>query len=103
MVIIYDCELTEPPSSIHCFRDVSLYSKIFLGCDNVVKCPKGMRTSYWRWLKGYGAYDFVDEIILQSEKQSGLAVGKRDFIRCDLIDEGNYGNLIAALENIIKK
>ena len=72
MVIIYDCELTEPPSSIICFRDVTLFSKIFLNADNLIKCPKGTRSMYWEWIKGYGAHDFVGQLINYEEKQSGL-------------------------------
>jgi hypothetical protein len=69
----------------------------------VIKCPKGTKTVYWKWLKGYGAHDFIDEIILGSERQSGLTIGRKGLVRCDLIDEGNYGRLIASLGNIIKK
>ncbi len=101
MVLIYDCTLTEPPSSVHCFRDVSLYSKIFLNCDNIVKCPKGTKTAYWKWLKKHGAHDYVDGLILRSEKQRGITIGSNDFIKYDLINELNYINLIAILKNII--
>ena len=101
MVVIYDCELTEPPSSIHCFRDVTLYSKIFLDCENLIKCPRGAKTAYWKWIKGYGAHDFIDQIILRNEKQEGLTVGKNDDIKYDVINETNYINLIAILKNII--
>ena len=101
MVVIYDCELTEPPSSIHCFRDVTLYSKVFLDCENLIKCPNGTKTAYWKWIKGYGAHDFIDQIILRNEKQEGLTVGKNDDIKYDVINETNYINLIAILKNII--
>ena len=101
MVVIYDCELTEPPSSIHCFIDVTLYSKVFLDCENLIKCPNGMKTAYWKWIKGYGAHDFIDQIILRNEKQEGLTVGKNDDIKYDVINETNYINLIAILKNII--
>lgn len=101
MVIIYDCDLTEPPSSVHCFRDVTLYSKIFLECNNLIKCPKGTKTFYWRWLKKNGAHDFVDQIILDSEDQNGLGVGKQELVKCDVLDEVSYINIIALLKNII--
>ena len=76
MVVIYDCSLTEPPSSIHCFRDVTLYSKFFLKNDNVIVCPKGTRSLYWKWIKKYGAHDFVEDLILNHENQVGIEVGK---------------------------
>jgi hypothetical protein len=100
MVIIYDCELTEPPSSIHCFRDVTLYSKIFLGFDNLIKCPKGTRSLYWEWVKKYGAHDFVAELLLREEEQEGLTIGKDDMIKIEFLNETNYGLLINKLKAI---
>jgi hypothetical protein len=100
MVIIYDCELTEPPSSVHCFRDVTLYSEIFLGFENLIKCPKGTRSLYWKWIKQYGAHDFVSQLLLREEEQEGLTVGKNDIIKIDLLNESNYGFLINKLKTI---
>lgn len=100
MVIIYDCELTEPPSSVHCFRDVTLYTKVFLGFDNLIKCPKGTRSLYWKWVKKYGAHDFVAELLLRDEEQEGLTIGKNDMIRVGILNEVNYGLLINKLKTI---
>ena len=72
MVIIFDCQLTEPPSSVHCFRDVTLYSEVFLRNENIIKCPSGTRSFYWEWIKKYGAHDFVKEIISNEEDQEGF-------------------------------
>lgn len=100
MVVIYDSNLTEPPSSIHCFRDVTLYSKFFLNFDNIIKCPKGTRTLYWNWIKKYGAHDFIDDLILENEEESGIVISNENGnIRAERIDEFNYGDLI----NILKR
>lgn len=101
MVLIFDCELTEPPSSVSCFRDVTLYSKVFLDCENLIKCPRGTKTMYWNWIKRYGAHDFVDQIILKEERQEGMTVGQDGYVKFDVIDENSYVNLIAILKNII--
>lgn len=98
MVIIYDSVLTEPPSSVHCFRDVTLYVKVFLEKDNILRCPKGMRTSYWNWIKRYGAHDFIEEIITDEEYQEGLLISKDGPIVCEVLNEINYGDVI----NLIK-
>ena len=99
MIIIYDCELTEPPSSIHCFRDITLFSKIFLNADNLIKCPKGTRSMYWKWIKSYGAHDFVSELLKYEEKESGIVVAKSNAnIKVDLINESNYGLIINNLK-----
>jgi len=99
MVIIYDSVLTEPPSSVHCFRDVTLYVKMFLEKDNILKCPRGTRTSYWNWIKRYGAHDFIEEIITDEESQEGLLVSQSGDIVCEILNEINYGDVI----NLIKR
>jgi len=100
MVVIYGCELTEPPSSIHCFRDVTLYSKVFLRNENILVCPKGTKSIYWGWIKKYGAHDFIEEIITPQEKQSGIYIGYKGYLNIEYINENNYGNLINALKKI---
>jgi len=99
MVIIYDCELTEPPSSIHCFRDITLFSKIFLNADNLIKCPEGTRSMYWRWIKRYGAHDFIEQLLKYEEKQSGVIVARQNAnIKINSINEFNYGTIISTLK-----
>ena len=98
MVIIYDCGLTEPPSSIHCFRDVTLYAEIFLKHDNLLKCPNGTRAMYWNWMKSYGAHDFIQGILKYDEDQSGISVGKDGLIKINLLNEYNYSELIEKIK-----
>lgn len=99
MVIIYDSVLTEPPSSIHCFRDVTLYVKVFFKEDNVLRCPKGTKTSYWKWIKRYGAHDFIDQLITCEEYQEGVLIGKEGQIVCDALSESNYQGIINLIES----
>lgn len=100
MVIIYGCELTEPPSSVHCFRDVTLYSKIFLKNENILTCPKGTRSLYWKWIKRYGAHDFIEELITNQEQENGIYVGKDGYFNIKYINELNYSELISKLIKI---
>lgn len=100
MVIIYDSNLTEPPSSVHCFRDVTLYSKVFLSFNNILRCPKGTRSMYWSWIKKYGAHDFIDQLILEEEEEDGITVSEfGGNVQIKSINESNYGTLI----NILKQ
>ena len=100
MVIIYDCELTEPPSSIHCFRDITLFSKIFLNADNLIKCPNGTRSMYWDWIKRYGAHDFIEQLLKYEENQNGIVVAKQNAnIKIKSINEFNYGKIINILKS----
>jgi hypothetical protein len=74
MNLIIDSIFTEPPSEVSCFRDVTLYSKIFIFEDILLECPIGTRSMYWRWLKKHGAHDFVSDLILNTEKEYGIKI-----------------------------
>ena len=63
MPIIIDATLSEPPSSVTCFRDVTLYANCFIKKNVVIECDRNMRDIYWHWLKRYGAFDFVADIV----------------------------------------
>ena len=99
MVIMYDSMLTEPPSSVYCFRDITLYVQVFLEKDNILVCPKGTRTMYWEWIKKYGAQDFIAELITDKEVEYGLSIGENKSIDINILNEFNYGNVI----NIIRE
>ena len=101
MVIIYDSVLTEPPSSVHCFRDVTLYSNVFLNADNLIKCPKGTRSMYWGWIKKYGAQDFIKELLTEDEDQQGIEVGVDKSLNFKILNESNYNILINKLNMLI--
>ena len=101
MVIIYDSVLTEPPSSVYCFRDVTLYTNIFLKAENILSCPKGMKSMYWKWMKSYGAHDFIEEIIVNEENQLGLTVGIKKNVHCDYINESNLSLVINKIKLVI--
>ena len=50
MNLIIGAHLSEPPSEIYCFRDVTLYAKTYIFEDVLIKCPKGTRSIYWNGL-----------------------------------------------------
>ena len=66
--LIIEAGLTEPPSEVSVFRDVTLYSKIFLSLYVLLECDQDMKDMYWYWLKRRGAYDFIDEILTPGEE-----------------------------------
>ncbi len=90
MKIIIRGELCEPPSSIYCFRDITLYAHCFLKADVLLETKRKEKDSYYRWLKDNGAYDFVKDIIGTNE-ETGFLIGpkKGNFI----IQKINYDNL----------
>lgn len=67
--------LSEPPSEISCFRDVTLFARTFIFEDVLVVCPPGTRSMYWNWLKRHGAHDFVSELIRSDTKEPGYSIG----------------------------
>ena len=74
MNVIIRAELSEPPSSVSCFRDVTLYSSCFLNADVLLESPKSMVDIYYKWLKDHGAYDFIEDIVKKNEEY-GFRIG----------------------------
>lgn len=59
--------LARPPSSVHCFRDVTLYTRVFTNMNIILTCRQHNIDRTWRWLKNHGAFDYVDDIVLHGE------------------------------------
>ena len=84
MILIIESCLTEPPSEIACFRDVTLFAKIYAFEDILLECKEGTRSMYWKWLKRYGAHDYVSQLIKDTEKEQGFTIKTQ---RADLITD----------------
>ncbi len=63
MPILIDAALSEPPSSVACFRDVTLYSNCFIKKRVILEAPLEIKDFYWKWLKQQGAFDFIEDIV----------------------------------------
>ena len=74
MNLIIDAGLTEPPSEVPVFRDVTLYSTVFLEMMVLLQCDPSMKDLYWYWLKNRGAFDFVQDII-EEGMEHGVKMG----------------------------
>lgn len=102
MNVIFEAYLCEPPSSIHCFRDVTLYTSCFIKRTVLLECEKRDKDLYYRWLKNYGAYDFVDDIV-SINKEIGYRVGrKKANLKIERITEHNLNYIINSL-NILNQ
>lgn len=73
MNLIIDADLTNPPTEISVFRDVTLYSKIYLNYNILLECRRDDRDIYYYWLKNRGAFDYVDDFIDKYE-ESGVTI-----------------------------
>ena len=100
MNIIIHAGLSEPPSSVACFRDVTLYSSCFLNADVLLECRHSMRDIYYRWLRDHGAYDFVEQIVRPKEEH-GFRVGfDGSNLKIDKITAENLNFIISALRRL---
>lgn len=100
MNLIITSELSEPPSNVTCFRDVTLYAKTFVFEDVLLQCKPGTRSFYWKWLKHYGAHDFISYLITTQEKESGYKISS---LKGDLIvDKISYNNLTDIISTLVK-
>lgn len=98
MPIIVDARLTEPPSWVQSFRDVSMYVSVFIKKDVLVECNQSSKDIYHRWLKRYGALDFVEEIISTKEAVVGFRIGiSRANLTIDRLVPENLNTVIQRL------
>jgi len=101
--LIIDSSLSAPPSKVYCFRDLTLYAKCFAFDIVLLKCESGTRTFYRDWLKNYGAFDFVDDLILNHEKEHGFTIGTTSCnINVDRICYENLNFLISSINSFKK-
>lgn len=99
-LIIESC-LTEPPSELACFRDVTLFAKTYLFEDILVECKEGTRSIYWKWLKSHGAHDYVSELIRDTEEEDGFSIkAKRGNLTTDRIVCENLNEIISRLKRV---
>ena len=77
MRIAISAKLTDPPGSVSCFRDVTLYSKCFLNAEILLECPDSLKDLYWNFLKKRGAWDFVDDII-ERKSENAFSIRRKD-------------------------
>lgn len=97
MNVIIEAYLSEPPSSIHCFRDVTLYANCIINKTVLIECQKSEKDTYYKWLKSFGAFDFIEDIV-SLNKEKGYKIGlKKGNIVVDRINEANLNEIITKL------
>ena len=101
MNLIIDSSLSEPPSEISCFRDVTLFGKVFVFEDVLLECPQGTRSMYWKWLKRHGAHDFISQLIKQGELECGFSLRQSGGnLNIDRITASNISWVISSLNKL---
>ena len=97
MLLIIDAELSAPPSSVSCFRDVTLYGNCFLKSDVLMECRQSEKDIYWKWLKSRGAFDFIEDIVRPNEEKGFLIKEKGGNLQVDRINESNLNFILSRL------
>lgn len=98
--MIFEAYLCEPPSSVHCFRDVTLYLSIIKNNDLLLECRNRQVDMYYNWLKRYGAFDFIEDII-PIKAETGYRVGSLNAnLKIEKINEHNLSEIISRLKFI---
>ncbi len=101
MNLIINSSLSEPPSEISCFRDVTMYSKILNFDGILLSCKKGTRSLYWNWLKAHGAHDYISYILKEEEKEDGVIMHPEfGNIIVDRINSNNLNLILSRLKLI---
>ena len=99
MLLLIDAELSAPPSEVSLFRDITLFSACFLKKDVILECRHSEQDYYYRWLKGRGSWDFVEDIV-RPKTEYGLSIrSRKGNITIPKISYGNFLSIISRLEN----
>ena len=102
-MLIIDAGLTAPPSEVALFRDITLYSNIFLKKNVVLECSKVERDFYYKWLKDKAAWDYVEDFI-RPKTEWGIAIRIENAdITVPSINYNNFDRIINALSFHIGK
>lgn len=91
MNLIIDADLTNPPSELSVFRDITLYSKVFLDLDVLLECESEHKDIYYYWLKNRGAFDYIDDFV-NSDQEHGITIRSSNAtitLKCLRVEELN--------------
>lgn len=101
MLVVLDSELSDPPSSRTCFRDVTLYVSTFLNTEVVVECAPNRIDFYWYWLREGGAMDFVSQLVRFGEV-TGTSI-RKDFggsLNLERLNERNLSTVVTFINRL---
>jgi len=95
--IIINAQLVNPPSSVSCFRTLTMVASVF--CKHTVLLETDYeKDPYYRFLKKFGAMDFVDDI-LNTGEETGLRFDiELRFAPSHILDRIDHYNLDQCLE-----
>jgi len=99
MNLLISGKLCKPPSSVHCFRDVTLYASVFNDMTVLLACNQYNKDRYWQWLKSKGAFDFIEDIVCYDQEPGLLIAPMRPCgIQVDRLTESGLNRVITQLD-----
>ena len=66
--LLINGDLINPPSSISCVRDITFIAHEYLDLDVIIECI-AEKDFYHRYLKNFGAMDYIDELTAFGEEE----------------------------------
>jgi len=95
--IIINAQLVNPPSSISCFRTLTMVATVFCHHEVILETDFE-KDSYYRFLKKFGAMDYVEDILLTGE-ETGLRFDTEPrFAPSHILDRIDHYNLDLCLD-----
>lgn len=72
--LLINGDITNPPSSISCVRDVTFIAHEFLKFNVIIECNAN-KDFYYKFLKTFGVTDFIDDF-LPFGREAGIRIDK---------------------------
>ena len=97
--LIINGDIINPPTSVTCFRELTLIANKAAHLKVIIECLE--KDFYWKYLKNYGAMDFVDDILTVGE-ESGFRIDTQyhfspTIFIADRIDHYNLNQALNAI------
>jgi hypothetical protein len=97
--LIINGDIVNPPSSITCFRELTLIAKKAIRLQVFIECQQ--KDYYFKYLKNFGAMDYIDDILLPGE-ETGMRIDNElhfspTIYVTDHIDHYNIRDVLNAL------
>lgn len=97
--LIINGDIVNPPSSITCFRELTLIAKEAIHLQVFIECQQ--KDFYFKYLKNFGAMDYIDDILLPGEEKGMRIDNELHFSPTiyvtDRIDHYNIRDVLNAL------
>jgi len=72
--LLINGDITNPPSSISCVRDVAFIAHEFLDLNVIIECS-AEKDFYYKFLKTFGVTDYIDDF-LPFGRETGLRIDR---------------------------